>query len=84
MSNYMRFFEVVRTDGVTARINAGAVSAIMETQTKGGEPRATIVLNNNTTIATRDLGMREVWALFVEAAGHNVHIARDPVAAYMA
>jgi len=84
MSSYMRFFEVVRSDGVTVRVNANAVSAIMETQTKGGEARASIIMNNNMTIATRDLGMPEVWALFVEAAGHAVHIAREPNPAYVA
>lgn len=83
MTQYIRCFEVVRSDGMLVRINSQSVSAIMESQTKGGEPRCSIILNNNTTIATRDLGLNEVWALFVESVGYPIAIAREPKKEYM-
>lgn len=83
MNAYARFLEVVRSDGVTARIACNAIVAMMETHTKAGEPRASILLANNTTIACKDLGLAEAWALYQECLGYKVHLARVPQREFM-
>lgn len=78
MTAYPMFLEVFREDGTIARVSAAAIEAITEAKDKKtGETRATIVIRANA-IRVADLSYDEVWALFVEAAGYNVHVMRSP------